>query len=268
MKPLIRTLHPEVRVIDARNGLVEYVASDESLDSYREIIVASGWKFTNFKKNAPFVDSHDYYCIDKLLGRVVDFAVQGKQLVERVQWAIDVEENALARFGFKMTERGYLKAVSVGFIPVRSVSKWRNDPKEMADAVKELGIDAATAAQVCCIYQEQEQIELSACIIGANPNALAKAHHDGAISDADLDSIGFDDDAMHMLREFAAADEQANPQTRAFLRNLCGAYFHTLSVKKQNPQPATSAIGRAAAEEARQREQAQFLAEFQKAKSI
>ena len=47
---LIRTIHPEIRVIDEAEGLVEYVASDESIDSYREIIRAKGWKFNLFKK--------------------------------------------------------------------------------------------------------------------------------------------------------------------------------------------------------------------------
>src|SRR3954468_16810044 len=99
MTPLHRTLTPEVRIIDAKQGLVDYVASDQTLDSYNEIIVASGWKFSRFAKNSPFVDSHDYYCIDKLLGKVVDFRVDGKKLIEQVQWAIDVPENALAQLG-------------------------------------------------------------------------------------------------------------------------------------------------------------------------
>ena len=63
MKPTIRTIHPEVRVIDASRGIVDYIASDESLDSYREAIKAAGWKFTRFAKNSPFVDSHDYSTI-------------------------------------------------------------------------------------------------------------------------------------------------------------------------------------------------------------
>lgn len=270
MTKQIRTIHPEVRVIDAQRGLVDYVASDESLDSYREIIVAAGWRFTNFKKNSPFVDSHDYYSIEKLLGNVIDFGVQGKQLVERVKWAVDVEECKLAQFGFKMTAGGYLKAVSVGFIPVRSVSKWRNDPKEMADAVQAIGMDAATAAQVCCIYQEQEQIELSACIIGANPNALAKAHKDGCIKDADLDAIGFDDDGMQFLHD---ASEQltaaANPAVQRMILGLYSSFAKTIRPSGDGPlstkhgkQNASAANGRAAAAEAQQRERAGFLAEL------
>ena len=100
---LIRTIHPEIRIVDASKGIVDYIASDETIDSYREVIRADGWRFTMFQKNAPFVDSHNYHCIDKLLGQVIDFHIEGRQLVERVQWAIDVEDNKLAKIGWKMT---------------------------------------------------------------------------------------------------------------------------------------------------------------------
>lgn len=185
MKKLIRTLHPEVKVLDAANGLVEYVASDESIDSYREIIRADGWRFNRFSKNAPFVDSHEYGSLEKLLGQVVEFKVAGKKLIETVQWAIDVADNKLAQLGWKMTAAGYLKAVSVGFIPTRVVSKWDSDPMGYAEAMQSLGLGKDSGVRA--IYLEQEQIELSACIIGANPNALAKAYKAGVLDDTDLD---------------------------------------------------------------------------------
>ena len=189
MNKLIRTIHPEIKVLDAKTGLVEYVASDESIDSYREVIRAAGWRFNRFNKNSPFVDSHDYCTLEKLLGKVVDMQVAGEKLVETVQWAIDVAENKLAQLGWKMTVAGYLKAVSVGFIPVRMVSPWDNSAAFNAELAK-LGLKPE--AGVRAIYLEQEQIELSACIIGANPNALAKSYKAGVIDDADLDLISIE----------------------------------------------------------------------------
>ena len=63
------------------------------------------------KKNAPFVDSHDYSTFEKLVGKVIDFRVDARkgQLVNRFQWAVDVPDNQLAQLGWKMTESGYLK---------------------------------------------------------------------------------------------------------------------------------------------------------------
>ena len=185
---LRRTIHPEVRVVDSRNGIVDYIASDESIDSFKEIIRAAGWRFTHFAKNAPFVDSHDYSTIGKCLGKVIDFRVEGARLIERVQWAIDVPENQLARIGWKMTEAGYLKAVSVGFFPVKYVTP--NSVEEWGRQLKELGLPADAAVRT--IYTEQEQVELSCCVVGSNPNALAKAYQAGALNDADMETLSLE----------------------------------------------------------------------------
>lgn len=184
MKTIRRTIHPETRILDSKQGLVEYVASDETLDSYREIIRADGWRFNHFQKNAPFVDSHSYDTVEHLLGRVLDFKVIGKQLIETVKFAVDVEANKLAQLAWKMTEAGYLKAVSVGFWPTKMVT---SAAKSFSDQLKELGLPADSPVRA--IYVEQEQIELSAVVIGANPNALARSYKAGVLTDVDLDHL-------------------------------------------------------------------------------
>jgi len=221
-KTLRRTIFPEVKVVDSAKGIVDYVASDETLDSYKEIIRAEGWRFTNFQKNAPFVDSHDYSTIKNQVGKVIDFNVDKRRLVERVQWAIDVPGNELAQLGWKMTEAGYLKAVSVGFWPKRWVSKWDSDKSGWASQLSELGLHEEDGVRT--IYIEQEQVELSAVVLGANPNALAKAYKAGALSDADLE---------------------------------------TFSAEKTKRETATSADDPAVAEAARQRARTIFLLEIQ-----
>lgn len=215
-KTLTREIHPEVRVLDARRGLVRYVASDQTLDHYKEVILANGWRFDLFSKNAPFVDSHNYDCVDRLLGRVTDYKVEGRQLIEEVQWAVDVGSNALAKLGFEMTEKGYLTAVSVGFIPVKSVSK--NDG-EWSKVCHDAGLDQATREKCKAVYVEQQQIELSACIIGANPNALAKAYHAGDINEEQMHLLGLDnDEAVEFLD--SAAKVWDHPTCDALTRTL------------------------------------------------
>jgi len=200
---LRRMIHPEVRVVDARQGIVDYVASDESIDSFKEIIRASGWRFSNFSKNAPFVDSHDYSTISKCLGKVIDFRVEGSRLIERVQWAIDVPENKLAQIGWKMTQAGYLKAVSVGFFPVKYLTASSGD--EWKRVLRELGLPEDAAVRT--IYTEQEQVELSCCVVGANPNALAKAYQAGAINDADIQTLSLE----YSVRENDGAADSPAP---------------------------------------------------------
>ncbi len=183
METLHRILHPETRIVDSKRGIVDYVASDETIDSFKELIRSSGWRFTNFAKNAPFVDSHDYSTVAKLCGKVTDFRVIAGQLVERVQWAVDVAECELAKLGFNLTQAGYLKAVSVGFFPVQFLTP--NSGQAWTDALADLKLPADS--EVRTIYTQQEQVELSACILGANPNALAKARSDGLILDSHLE---------------------------------------------------------------------------------
>jgi hypothetical protein len=187
---LRRVIHPEVRVVDGKKGLVEYVASDETVDSYREVVRAEGWRFDHFKKNAPLVDSHDYSTIEHLVGKVVDFTVKGKRLIETAQWAIDVADNKLAQLGWKMTEAGYLRAVSVGFWPVKMVSRWDANPQGFNQQIADMGLKAEDANCPRVVYLEQQQIELSVCIIGANPNALAKAYKAGVVTEGEIEFIG------------------------------------------------------------------------------
>jgi hypothetical protein len=216
---LVRLIHPEVRIIDARRGIVDYIASDESIDSYREVIRAAGWRFTHFQKNAPFVDSHDYSTIGKCLGKVIDFRVEGSQLIERVQWAVDVPENQLAQIGWRMTEAGYLKAVSVGFFPIKYLTP--NSGEAWTAQLRELGLPADAAVRT--IYTEQEQVELSCCVVGSNANALAKAYRAGAISDADIETLSHEYSLSDNARAAAspALAAQAREQARReFLEKL------------------------------------------------
>lgn len=212
MKTLRRTIHPQVRVLDTKAGLVEYIASDESLDSYNEIVRADGARFDRFQKNAPFVDSHNYESIDCLIGQVVECRVSNRRVIETVKWAIDVPSNVLAQKGFEMTAAGYLKAVSIGFMPVRYVAKWDNNPTAFQDAIKELnGVDAA--ADVNTIYLEWQQMELSACVIGANANAVAqieKAWRAGLLNDSDISEFS------KISRDFARAFEQRHQSARTY----------------------------------------------------
>lgn len=208
---LQRTINPQIRVVSESEGLVDYIASDESVDSYQEVIRADGWRFTRFARNAPFIDSHTLDSIGRVLGRVVDFRVTGGRLIERVRWAVDVAENEVAQLGFRMTVQGYLRAVSVGFFPVRAVNRWDGDREEFRSELDKLRLDAAVAETVRTIYLEQEQIELSACVIGANPNALARAHREGNLSRRELATLT---DFQHWQQEKAL--EACRAGTAAF----------------------------------------------------
>ncbi|HEX9046351.1 MAG TPA: hypothetical protein VF988_04935 [Verrucomicrobiae bacterium] len=193
-KPGFRaTLAAEIRVLDQARGIVQYVASDETIDSYKEIVRVTGWDFSLMEKNAPFVDTHSYHSIKSLLGEVLDWRIDTRRnaLVETVKWAKDVPSNDLAKFGWDMIQAGFgPKAVSVGFMPCSYVTKWDNDPTGWHEQLAGLGLQEEDGVRV--IYTAQQQIELSACILGANPNALqlaAKAYKAGAIDDGQIEFL-------------------------------------------------------------------------------
>jgi len=174
-EPIRREIAVEPKVLDEKQGIIRFTASDETLDCYNEIVRVSGWLFDFFAKNAPFVNSHRYQSITDLLGKVVAWKVEGGELIEDVQFALTAKGDTLADWAFAMYRDKFLRACSVGFVPVRMASKWDNDKSSLLAQIGELKLDSATAAKLAAVYIQQQQIELSGCVLGANPNALAKS---------------------------------------------------------------------------------------------
>ena len=187
MNAIRRTIHPTFKIVDEKKFIARFTASDETLDLHNEIIRAKGWRFNLCGKSFPFVNSHDYGDIRNTLGKVIDYGVIGNELMNEVQYACDVVENQLAMFAWKMMLAGFLPAVSVGCQPTRAACRWDHDTTEYNQPCAELKLPREVVPDV--IYIEQEHLELSQCVLGANPNAVAKAYKAGAISDADLDFL-------------------------------------------------------------------------------
>lgn len=231
--PIRRAFSVTPKIIDAKQGIVDYVASDETVDWYDEVVKVNGWQFSFFRRNSPFVDSHDYDDIKKLLGNVIDAKIENNQLIERVKWAIDVPENTLAQLGWKMTAAGYLKAVSVGFV---SLACLRRGDQGFAEALASVADTEDRKSGVYLIHTSQEQLELSACIIGANPNALAKSFRDGVVTEAEMSSLGFGtDDEMNFLNKAAAACE--SPQCDSVLRAMIGLEMRRIFAARNLSEP-------------------------------
>jgi len=147
------------------NSCLDFVVSDETLDRYNEVIVASGWKLDNYVRNPVFQNSHQYgdiiYTIGRALITEVRTVADRKVLFQRVEFA--TEANPIAKIAYNLYKGKFLNAVSVGFIPVQ----W-----EMGEP----------GGQFARRYTEQELLEVSAVGIPANPNALALGLKAGALS--------------------------------------------------------------------------------------
>jgi HK97 family phage prohead protease len=147
------------------NSCLDFVVSDETLDRYNEVIVASGWKLDNYLRNPVFQNSHQYGDIIYTIGRALTTevrTVQGRTvLYQRVEFATDA--NPIAKIAYNLYKGRFLNAVSVGFIPLQ----WeKGEPGNLWNRR----------------YTEQELLEVSAVGIPANPNALALGYKAGALS--------------------------------------------------------------------------------------
>ena len=178
--------------------ILDFIASDESLDRYDEVICASGWRLDTYRRNPVFQNAHQYGDIMFTLGKALATEVRsaecgvrngtrsgmksGAHLFQRIQFATEV--NPVARIAYGLYKGKFLNAVSVGFIPIR----W-----EDADGTEHLPRSTAAGRQVFQPlslsasqhfrrrYLEQELLEVSAVGIPANPNALALGLKAGAI---------------------------------------------------------------------------------------
>jgi HK97 family phage prohead protease len=155
------------------DATLDFIVSDETLDRYNEVIVASGWKLDNYLRNPVFQNSHQYGDIIYTIGRALITEVRTvagrKVLFQRVEFA--TEANPIAKIAYNLYKGKFLNAVSVGFIPIQ----W-----EMGEP----------GDQFARRYTEQELLEVSAVGIPANPNALALGLKAGALSKQQIKDLG------------------------------------------------------------------------------
>ncbi|MEI7729199.1 MAG: HK97 family phage prohead protease [Verrucomicrobiota bacterium] len=149
--------------------VLDFIASDETLDRAGEVILARGWDLAAYRRNPVFQNAHQYGDILHTLGRALKVEVIGDRLHLRVLFATEI--NPLAKLAYDLYRAGFLNAVSVGFQPRR----WEN------------GNDQTPWRRR---FLEQELLEVSAVSIPANPNALRLAAQAGAVEKSDLQALG------------------------------------------------------------------------------
>jgi HK97 family phage prohead protease len=161
-------VHVEIKA-DANAPIIQFVASDETIDRYDEVIQASGWKLDNYQKNPVFQNAHQYGDIIHTLGRAVSTRVSDGRLVQKVEFAVDA--NPIAKIAYQLYKGRFLNAVSVGFVPL----VWE---------------DGGSLDNYRRKFTQQELLEVSAVGIPANPNALVMGIKSGAVSRSDLRELG------------------------------------------------------------------------------
>jgi HK97 family phage prohead protease len=166
------------QVGDPANRVLEFMGTDETPDRYGDIVKADGWKFDDYKKNPVFLWGHDYYKVP--IGKCLNisqatgstgtmFQIKFPTIEELCSDpAFPSEEAQFADTVYMAFKNGYLNAVSVGFKALESEE--RDDQKDLP------------SWQRGRIFTSQSLLELSACSIPANPNALIQARSQKAMA--------------------------------------------------------------------------------------
>src|SRR5690349_18578122 len=118
---------PASSIQNPASCVLDFIASDETLDRYGEIISATGWRLENYRRNPVFQNSHQYGDVIFTLGKALITEVRSSNsnvpspyLFQRIEFATEV--NPMARIAYGLYKGKFLNAVSVGFIPVRWVN--------------------------------------------------------------------------------------------------------------------------------------------------
>lgn len=148
-----------VRVKDANgedSDKFSVVMSTANQDRHGDIVMQE-WELDNFTKNPVLLDSHNYYSIEHILGRVLNPRLEDGKLKGDVEFFMQNPRGVLA---YEAVKSGFTNAVSVGFIP----KAFDNDGNIL----------------------KSELLELSLVSVPANAEALFEKGIEEAIADVKL----------------------------------------------------------------------------------
>jgi len=184
MDPIQKQLTWEVKVLDKANRIIEMIGSTEDIDRAGDSMKVDGVKLENYLKNPVILANHNYSAGEKstVIGKALGVSIQAKQLVFKIQFA----ETDNAKEWFYLYSEGYMKASSIGFIPLERAPN------------KAGGYD----------FTSWELLELSLVTVPCNPNAVARAFEEGKISKGLFDQMKESGEIMDP-KEVAKAIEDA-----------------------------------------------------------
>lgn len=138
----------------AANDPIRIVASNEDVDRYGDIVRASGWELTNFRKNPVLLFGHNSRALP--VGRVLRIEVEGTRLVADLEF-MDEETSKESAQVERMLRAGFLNASSVGFSPTKTPKRILDENNEWTGGYEFVG---------------QELMELSIVPVPALASAL------------------------------------------------------------------------------------------------
>lgn len=177
----------EYRTTAAAGEGLDFVISDGSLDNHGTRFNPNGWDLSRFKRNPIALFGHDPRFP---IGNWENVRVDGGRLIGRLKLAAKGTSDRIDEL-IRLVEQGILRAVSVGFTPIKM-----GDPSRG-------GFD----------FEQTELLEASLVAIGSNKNALATARSLN-ISDETL-SIVFGEQAIEAQGRATGGHATSTSPTKA-----------------------------------------------------
>jgi HK97 family phage prohead protease len=151
----IVTKHAELSAPQSASDELEFIASDESVDRYGDIIRVDGWQLDAYQRNPVVLFGHDSHAPVGVAPRVWK---DGAKLRAAIKLAAPGTSELIDGLRALVAQR-IIRAVSVGFRPTVEPNVLRDDDDEYT------GLE----------FIGQELLELSLVAVPANPHALAVA---------------------------------------------------------------------------------------------
>lgn len=176
--------------------MYRFKITTSALDRYNDIVQPNGVILDNYKGNPVVLFNHNSYS-ELPIGRNLDIYAEGDGLVGITQIH---SLTSLAADVLKLLKGGFLKATSIGFIPLGWLDRTPNDdeklyPSWFGETVRE--------------YTKWELLEYSIVNIPANPTALIQNSFGAALHEALEKNVLQGDSAIfrlfdeHVAKEFA-----------------------------------------------------------------
>ena len=190
-EPYVRGFTEALRAVSEDERTATFVASDETVDRYGDIVSVDGWDLKNFRRNPVFLWMHSQY---QPIGNVQKIGVEDGKLLATVRF-FDAGDNKTADDLWKLVKKKKLRAVSVGF-----TVKGDEDIEAIRDENESI-----TGFR----FLRQELLELSLVSVPANPNALQVAR-----------SMGLPEDLIHQALPLDALVHEEQVKARQRLARL------------------------------------------------
>jgi hypothetical protein len=223
-----KTFTVESKAVDEEQGIYEAMVSTESVDRDGDILLAEGCDITNYLKNPLVLWGHNYWTPDAVVARTLEVSKIAGRGVKLVFQFVERGINATADLVHDLWAGGYLRAMSVGFIPKVSESR-----PEAGDGGYMRG---------GYIYRVWELLEGSIVTIPANQDALRlafEAMQAKGYGEQELKQVFFEQKRGRVL---SAANEKSIRTAVALLQEVLGSLGEEPEQDSFDPENAKMAM--------------------------